>query len=136
MLGGGFSLMAVNFLSSGSPPIAGAQPAPDSCGQPGARRNDDGAADRREGFDRDGDQVLAEALQETKKGALGRVVLSSQRQLVLVRAAGRLLVQRFPRRRGYGLEPGSAARPRTATSETTSTPVRNPAPGSAKVHAG
>ena len=36
--------------------------------------------------------VLAEALQETRKGALGRVVLSSQRQLVLVRAAGRLLV--------------------------------------------
>jgi DNA end-binding protein Ku len=36
--------------------------------------------------------VLAEALQETRKGALGRVVLSSQRQLVLVRAAGRLLI--------------------------------------------
>ena len=36
--------------------------------------------------------VLAEVLQETRKGALGRVVLSSQRQLVLVRAAGRLLV--------------------------------------------
>ena len=36
--------------------------------------------------------VLAEALQETRKAALGRVVLSSQRQLVLVRAAGRLLV--------------------------------------------
>jgi DNA end-binding protein Ku len=36
--------------------------------------------------------VLAEALQETRKGALGRVVLSSQRQLVLVRPAGRLLV--------------------------------------------
>jgi DNA end-binding protein Ku len=35
--------------------------------------------------------VLAEALQETRKGALGRVVLSSQRQLVLVRPAGRLL---------------------------------------------
>jgi DNA end-binding protein Ku len=36
--------------------------------------------------------VLAEALQETRKGALGRVVLSSQRQLVLARAAGRLLI--------------------------------------------
>jgi DNA end-binding protein Ku len=38
------------------------------------------------------DTVVAEALQETRKGALERVVLSSQRQLVLVRAAGRLLV--------------------------------------------
>jgi DNA end-binding protein Ku len=43
--------------------------------------------------------VLAGALQETGKGAMGRVVLSSQRQLVLVRAAGRLLVmdvQHYP----------------------------------------
>ncbi len=36
--------------------------------------------------------VLAEALQQAGQGALGRVVLSSQRQLVLVRPAGRLLV--------------------------------------------
>src|SRR5216684_2382487 len=36
--------------------------------------------------------VLVEALQQAGQGALGRVVLSSQRQLVLVRPAGRLLV--------------------------------------------
>ena len=36
--------------------------------------------------------VLAEALRESGQGALGRVVLSSQRQLVLVRPAGRVLV--------------------------------------------
>jgi DNA end-binding protein Ku len=36
--------------------------------------------------------VLVEALQQAGKGALGRVVLSSQRQLVLVRPCGRLLV--------------------------------------------
>jgi DNA end-binding protein Ku len=36
--------------------------------------------------------VLAEALQRSGKAALGRVVLSSQRQVVLVRAAGRVLV--------------------------------------------
>lgn len=36
--------------------------------------------------------VLAEAMQETGQAALGRVVLSSQRQLVLVRPCGRLLV--------------------------------------------
>jgi DNA end-binding protein Ku len=36
--------------------------------------------------------VLAEALREAGQGALGRVVLSSQRQLVLVRPAGRVLV--------------------------------------------
>jgi DNA end-binding protein Ku len=36
--------------------------------------------------------VLAEAMQGAGRGALGRVVLSSQRQLVLVRPAGRLLV--------------------------------------------
>jgi len=36
--------------------------------------------------------VLAEALAAAGQGALGRVVLSSQRQLVLVRPAGRVLV--------------------------------------------
>jgi DNA end-binding protein Ku len=36
--------------------------------------------------------VLAEALRQAGQGALGRVVLSSQRQLVLVRPAGRILV--------------------------------------------
>jgi DNA end-binding protein Ku len=36
--------------------------------------------------------VLAEALQRSGKAALGRVVLSSQRQVVLVRATGRVLV--------------------------------------------
>jgi DNA end-binding protein Ku len=36
--------------------------------------------------------VLAEAMQQTGQGALGRVVLSSQRQLVLVRPCGRLLI--------------------------------------------
>jgi DNA end-binding protein Ku len=36
--------------------------------------------------------VLVEALQQAGQGALGRVVLSSQRQLVLIRPAGRLLV--------------------------------------------
>jgi DNA end-binding protein Ku len=36
--------------------------------------------------------VLAEAMQQAGQGALGRVVLSSQRQLVLVRPCGRLLV--------------------------------------------
>jgi DNA end-binding protein Ku len=36
--------------------------------------------------------VLVEALQQAGKGALGCVVLSSQRQLVLVRPCGRLLV--------------------------------------------
>src|SRR5215469_8909608 len=36
--------------------------------------------------------VLAEAMQQAGQGALGRVVLSSQRQLVLVRPWGRLLV--------------------------------------------
>ena len=36
--------------------------------------------------------VLAEALHRAGKAALGRVVLSSQRQLVLVRATGRVLV--------------------------------------------
>jgi DNA end-binding protein Ku len=36
--------------------------------------------------------VLARAMQEAGTGALGRVVLSSQRQLVLVRPAGRVLV--------------------------------------------
>jgi DNA end-binding protein Ku len=36
--------------------------------------------------------VLAEAMQQAGQGALGRVVLSSQRQLVVVRACGRLLV--------------------------------------------
>jgi DNA end-binding protein Ku len=36
--------------------------------------------------------VLAQALGEAGQGALGRVVLSSQRQLVLVRPAGRVLV--------------------------------------------
>jgi DNA end-binding protein Ku len=36
--------------------------------------------------------VLADALREAGQGALGRVVLSSQRQLVLVRPAGRVLV--------------------------------------------
>jgi DNA end-binding protein Ku len=37
-------------------------------------------------------RVLAEAMQQTGQAALGRVVLSSQRQLVLVRPWGRLLV--------------------------------------------
>jgi DNA end-binding protein Ku len=37
-------------------------------------------------------RVLAEAMQETGQAALSRVVLSSQRQLVLVRPCGRLLV--------------------------------------------
>jgi DNA end-binding protein Ku len=37
-------------------------------------------------------RVLAEAMQQTAQAALGRVVLSSQRQLVLVRPCGRLLV--------------------------------------------
>jgi DNA end-binding protein Ku len=36
--------------------------------------------------------VLAEAMEEAGQGALGRVVLSSQRQLVVVRPRGRLLV--------------------------------------------
>ena len=36
--------------------------------------------------------VLAEAMQQAGQGALGRVVLSSQRQLVVVRPYGRLLV--------------------------------------------
>src|SRR5207245_2864100 len=36
--------------------------------------------------------VLAEAMQQAGQGALGRVVLSSQRHLVLVRPCGRLLV--------------------------------------------
>jgi DNA end-binding protein Ku len=36
--------------------------------------------------------VLAEAMQQAGQGALGRVVLSNQRQLVLVRPWGRLLV--------------------------------------------
>jgi DNA end-binding protein Ku len=36
--------------------------------------------------------VLAEAMQQAGQGALGRVVLSSQRQLVLVRPCGHLLV--------------------------------------------
>jgi DNA end-binding protein Ku len=36
--------------------------------------------------------VLTEALRQAGQGALGRVVLSSQRQLVLVRPAGRVLV--------------------------------------------
>src|SRR5262245_42734866 len=36
--------------------------------------------------------VLAEAMQQAGQGALGRVVLSSQRQLVVVRPCGRLLV--------------------------------------------
>jgi DNA end-binding protein Ku len=36
--------------------------------------------------------VLAEAMQQAGQGALGRVVLSSQRQLIWVRPAGRLLV--------------------------------------------
>jgi DNA end-binding protein Ku len=36
--------------------------------------------------------VLADSLREAGQGALGRVVLSSQRQLVLVRPAGRVLV--------------------------------------------
>jgi DNA end-binding protein Ku len=36
--------------------------------------------------------VLVEALQQAGQGALGRVVLSNQRQLVLVRASSRLLV--------------------------------------------
>jgi DNA end-binding protein Ku len=36
--------------------------------------------------------VLAEAMQQAGQGALGLVVLSSQRQLVLVRPCGRLLV--------------------------------------------
>jgi DNA end-binding protein Ku len=36
--------------------------------------------------------VLAEALRQAGQGALGRVVLASQRQLVLVRPAGRVLV--------------------------------------------
>jgi DNA end-binding protein Ku len=36
--------------------------------------------------------VLAEAMHQAGQGALGRVVLSSQRQLVLVRPCGRLLV--------------------------------------------
>src|SRR5262249_28435647 len=36
--------------------------------------------------------VLAEAMQQAGQGALGRVVLSSQRQLVVVRPSGRLLV--------------------------------------------
>jgi DNA end-binding protein Ku len=36
--------------------------------------------------------VLAEALQQAGQAALGRVVLSSQRQLVLVRPVGRVLV--------------------------------------------
>jgi DNA end-binding protein Ku len=36
--------------------------------------------------------VLADAMQQTGRGALGRVVLSSQRQLVVVRPCGRLLV--------------------------------------------
>ena len=36
--------------------------------------------------------MLAEALRQAGQGALGRVVLSSQRQLVLVRPAGRVLV--------------------------------------------
>jgi DNA end-binding protein Ku len=36
--------------------------------------------------------VLVEALEQAGQGALGRVVLSSQRQLVLLRPAGRLLV--------------------------------------------
>ncbi len=36
--------------------------------------------------------VLVEALQQARQGALGRVVLSNQRQLVLVRASSRLLV--------------------------------------------
>jgi len=36
--------------------------------------------------------VLAEAMQQAGQGALGRVVLSSQRQLVVVRPWGRLLV--------------------------------------------
>ena len=37
-------------------------------------------------------RVLAEAMQETGQAALGRVVLSSQRHLVLVRSCNRLLV--------------------------------------------
>jgi DNA end-binding protein Ku len=36
--------------------------------------------------------VLAEAFQQAGQGALGRVVLSSQRQVVLVRSVGRVLV--------------------------------------------
>src|SRR4029077_4325432 len=36
--------------------------------------------------------VLSQALQQAGKWALGRVVLSSNRQLVLVRPAGRILV--------------------------------------------
>jgi non-homologous end joining protein Ku len=36
--------------------------------------------------------VLAEAMQQAGRGALGQVVLSSQRQLVLVHPGGRLLV--------------------------------------------
>jgi DNA end-binding protein Ku len=36
--------------------------------------------------------VLAEAMQQAGQGALGRVVLSNQRQLVVVRPCGRLLV--------------------------------------------
>ena len=36
--------------------------------------------------------VLAEAMQQAGQGALGRVVLSSQRQLVVVRPWGRLLI--------------------------------------------
>jgi DNA end-binding protein Ku len=36
--------------------------------------------------------VLVEALQQAGQGALGRVVLSNQRQLVLVRASSRLLI--------------------------------------------
>src|SRR2546427_103764 len=35
--------------------------------------------------------VLVQALRQAGKGALGRVVLSTQRQLVLVRPAGRVL---------------------------------------------
>jgi DNA end-binding protein Ku len=36
--------------------------------------------------------VLAEAMQQAGQGALGQTVLSSQRQLILVRSFGRLLV--------------------------------------------
>src|SRR5262249_56144444 len=36
--------------------------------------------------------VLAEAMQQAGQGALGQVVLSSQRQLAVVRPCGRLLV--------------------------------------------
>jgi DNA end-binding protein Ku len=67
--------------------------------------------------------VLAEAMQQAGQGALGRVVLSSQRQLVVVRPCGRLLVLdvlHYPARvRSHAGYAADLVRPATTEAERT-----------------